>query len=98
MPTVRVELVGWIREKLDATGAYPGKFPVSTPEGETILGMARQLAVQNDVFGKIVFNQEEFGANVLVILNGVFVNPQSRAETLLKDGDEVMLLPIVDGG
>jgi sulfur carrier protein ThiS len=98
MPMVRLEVGGWLRERLDATGAHRGNFSVSIPEGETILGMARQLAAQNEVFRKIIFKQEEFGANVLVILNGIFVNPQNRAETLLKDGDEMMLLPVVDGG
>ena len=36
--------------------------------------------------------------NVLVVLNGCIVNPYDRAEALLKDGDEVMLLPMFDGG
>ena len=98
MPTVRLEIGGLLSEQPDAMGARPGKFSVPISEGETILGMARQLAAKDDVFRKIVFNHEEFGANVLVILNGKFVNPQNRAETLLNDGDEVMFLPVVAGG
>ncbi len=35
---------------------------------------------------------------MLVVLNGVFVNPQDREQTQLKDGDEVMLVPVMDGG
>lgn len=34
----------------------------------------------------------------LVLLNGVFVAPDNRAETLLKDGDTLAIWPPVAGG
>jgi thiamine biosynthesis protein ThiS len=34
----------------------------------------------------------------VVVLNGVIVNPHDRSETVLKSGDEVMLLPAMAGG
>jgi molybdopterin converting factor small subunit len=100
MPTVTVKISGWLTENLDPSWTHPDGLSVPTGEGETILGMVRQLAAESDVFRKIVFPKDylEFGADVLVILNGVFVNPYDRSETLLRDGDEVMLLPVVDGG
>ena len=100
MPRVTLKVGGWIGESLDATWMHPDGLSISIPEGETILGMARRLAIQSDVFRKSVFEKDdqEFGAEVMVILNGVFVNPYDRSETLLHDGDEVMLLPVVDGG
>jgi molybdopterin converting factor small subunit len=100
MPRVTLKVGGWISENLDATWMCPEGLSISIPEGETILGMVRQLAMQSDVFRKSVFeqDQQEFGAEVLVILNGVFVNPYDRSETVLRDGDEVMLLPAVAGG
>lgn len=100
MPTVNLKVAGWLLESLDSAWANPKGVSISISDGETISEMARQLATRNDVFRKIVFDKNtlEFGAEVLVILNGAFVNPQDRSETLLKQGDEVMLLPIVDGG
>jgi molybdopterin converting factor small subunit len=100
MPTVKLKVAGWLLESLDSAWTNPEGVSVSISDGETISEMARQLAARNDVFRKIVFDKKnsEFGAEVLVILNGAFVNPQDRSETLLKQGDEVMLLPIVDGG
>jgi molybdopterin converting factor small subunit len=94
MPTVTLKVGGWIRESLDATWAHPDGLSVCISEGETVLGMARQLAKQ------IAFEKEnlEFGASVVVILNGAFVNPYNPSEALLSDGDEVMLLPVVAGG
>ena len=36
--------------------------------------------------------------DVLVILNGDLVNPHVRGETTLKEGDEVIVLPMIAGG
>jgi sulfur carrier protein ThiS len=68
--------------------------------------LVRQLASRDDVFRENVFDRKsafghknlEFGAEVLVILNGAFVNPQNLAETYLQEGDEVMLFAVVSGG
>ena len=100
MPTVRLKVSGWLRHRLGAALAQPEGLTVSVRDGESIPGMARQLAAQHEVFRALFFDEtnQEFGANVLVVLNGSFVNPHDRSETLLKDGDEVMLLPVMDGG
>ncbi len=100
MPTVTLKVTGWLRQSLGEALAHPEGLRVSIREGETIPGMARQLAAEHQIFRRLLFEEanQEFGANVLVILNGALVNPHDRAETLLKDGDEVMLLPVMDGG
>ena len=100
MPTVKLKISGWLRQNLDAELIPSEGISISVREGETLPGMARQLAAQNDVFRRILFEEKnrEFGANVLVILNGVLVNPHDRSEARLKEGDEVMLLPVMDGG
>ena len=100
MPTVKLKVAGWSIAGQDAAWRNPEGVSVSISAGETICDMARQLALRDDAFRKIVFDSEsqEFGAEVLVILNGSFVNPQNPAETYLREGDEVMLLPVVSGG
>ncbi len=100
MPTVTLKVTGWLRQSLGEALARREGLRVSIRDGESLPGMARQLAAQHPTFQKILFEEagQEFGANILVILNGSFVNPSDRAETLLKDGDEVMLLPVMDGG
>jgi sulfur carrier protein ThiS len=105
MPTVKLKVAGWSLAGLDAPWTNPEGVSVSISDGETIGDMVRQLALRDDVFRKIVFDctnldstNLEFGAEVLVILNGAFVNPQNPAETFLKQGDEVTLLPVVSGG
>ncbi|HTU02736.1 MAG TPA: MoaD/ThiS family protein [Candidatus Sulfotelmatobacter sp.] len=99
MPTVTLKLSGWLQQALGGTPAQARGIPVAIPEGASIPDMARQLAAQHAGFRRLLFDEEqEFGANVLVVLNGCFVNPHDRSETLLKDGDEIMLLPVMDGG
>ncbi len=100
MPTVTLKVTGWLRQHLGEALAQPEGLPVSVREGESIPGMARQLAAQYEGFRTLFFDEanQEFGANILVVLNGSFVNPQDRSEVPLKDGDEVMLLPVMDGG
>jgi thiamine biosynthesis protein ThiS len=100
MPTVKLKLAGWLQKDLDPAWTGPEGVSVSVAEGQTILEMGRQLGRQNQAFRKIVLGENElhFGADVLVVLNGAIVNPHNRSETVLKDGDEVMLLPIVGGG
>ncbi len=100
MPTVTVKVSGWLRQSLGVALAHREGIPVSVREGECVPGMVRQLAAQHEVFRTLFFDEtnQEFGANVLVVLNGSFVNPHDRSETLLKDGDEVMFLPVMDGG
>ena len=95
---VTLKIGGWLGEHLDARWTQPKGLSISVAEGETVLGMVRQLAAQSDVFRKGVLEKEAFGADVLVILNGIYVNPYDQSETLLRDGDEVMLLPAVAGG
>ena len=100
MPTIRLKVSGWLCEEFDAVPVDPGGLPVSIYEGETILEMVCQLPLQHKGLGNILLGKQnlEFGANILVTVNGVFVNPHDRAEARLCDGDEVTLLPVVAGG
>lgn len=100
MPTVKLKVTGWSLARPGAAWANPEGVSVSIADGETIGDMARQLALRDEIFRKLVLDNPdlEFGAEVLVILNGAFVDPRNPAETCLKQGDEVMLLPMVSGG
>ena len=100
MLTVKLKVSGWFHEDFDSAWAHPEGLSVAISEGQTVLEMVRRFAKENAAFLKFVCARDdlEFGANVLVVLNGAFVNPLDRSETLLKDGDEVMLLPVVGGG
>jgi len=100
MPTVKLKINGLLYEGKDRRWAHPEALSVPISEGESLLTMIRRLAADDTAFRKCVYEQDEpeFGTNILVLLNGMLVNPHDPSETLLKDGDEVMLMPVVSGG
>ncbi len=96
MPVVRLKLTRWMCQNLNIALPGSGDMCVSVPEGESILGMVRRLAVEKGGFWKTIF--EEIGASIIVTLNGSLVNPYDRHEAPLKEGDELLFLPMFDGG
>jgi molybdopterin converting factor small subunit len=100
MPKIKLKISHWLGQcsNLEQRDNYENSILV--PEGEVVLGMIRRLAEENNILCSILFDEkdQEIKENVLVILNGRIVNPYDRSEALLKEGDEVMLVPMVGGG
>jgi len=100
MPAVKLKVNRWLRQSVGLGPAGPEEISISILEGESILGMLARLATEQGGSWKSLFGEkpQEIGANILVVLNGCLVNPYDRSEAPLKDGDEVTLLPMFDGG
>lgn len=96
MPMVKLKLTRWMCQNLNIAPPGAGDICVSVPEGESILGVVRCLATEQGGFWNTIL--EEIGASVIVVLNGSLVNPYDRPEALLKEGDEMLFLPMFDGG
>ncbi len=96
MPLVKVKLTRWVCQNLNLTPTGSGEMCVSVPDGESLLGMVERLAAEGGGFWTTVLG--EIGASILVVLNGSLVDPHERPQALLKDGDEVLFLPMFDGG
>lgn len=96
MVTVRLRVTRWMCQNLNITLPGSGDMCVSVPEGESILGMVRRLAVEKGGFWKTIL--EEIGASIIVVLNGSLVNPHDQTAAILRDGDELLFLPMFDGG
>ena len=41
---------------------------------------------------------DDLGSNTLVLVNGMEISVLNGLETRLKDGDEIVLVPVVHGG
>jgi molybdopterin converting factor small subunit len=83
-------------QNLNITPPDPGDIPVSVHDGESVLGLVERLAVEQGGCWKTILR--EIGASILVVRNGSLVNPHDRPEALLRDGDELLFLPMFEGG
>ncbi len=100
MATVTVKVTRWLCQHVNVAPPGPEGFPVVVSEGESVRDMLCRLAAEGGGFWGALLDDraQEVGGHVLVILNGRLVNPADRAESLLRDGDQVLLLPMIEGG
>jgi len=100
MPKVKLIVTRWLRESMNLGLTDPGEIAVCVPDGESILGMIRCLAAERGDFWRRMIdeNGQNIHMDVLVILNGRIVNPYDRKEATLREGDEVMFMPMMAGG
>jgi thiamine biosynthesis protein ThiS len=100
MATVTVKPTRWLCRQMNVAPPDPEGVAVSVLEGESVRAMLRRLAAEGGGIWRACLDErgQEIGEQVVVTVNGRLVNPADRSETLLHDGDEVLLLPLVDGG
>jgi len=99
MPKVKLKLSRWLLQSLgDET--HGEEILVRADEGASILTLFRRLAAENDPLWRKLFDTKAhlIHPSVLVILNDRIVNPYHQREVPLKEGDELTLLPMMDGG
>jgi len=97
---VKLKVSSWLCSSLNIELTNSQETSVSVPEGETILGIVSHLANTDHILWKSIFDEKNhiIQPNVIVSLNGRIVNPYNRSEATLKEGDELMFLPVIDGG
>ena len=73
---------------------------MQVPEGESINGLVRRLTEENGVLRGLAIDEQgqDVLANALVIHNGWYVNPSDRSQVRLREGDELLFLPMFTGG
>jgi len=100
MPKVKLRVNSWLNKGVDANASNFDEFLWSVPEGESVVGLVRRFASENAVFHKAILDekQQEILSNIVIILNGRIVDPDTRSETALKEGDEVTFVPMLHGG
>lgn len=96
MPLVKLKLTRWVCQNLNMAPPGCGEMCVSVPDGESVLGMVRRFAAESGGFWTTILR--EIGASIVVVVNGSLVNPYERPEAPLQHGDEVLFLPMFDGG
>lgn len=94
--SVVVRMIGTLRA---ASGRHEAS--VDLPEGGDVSTVLQTLVGKFDsTFRKTLLDPviQSPSANALIILNGVEINNLQGLNTKLKDGDELILLPITHGG
>lgn len=104
MIRVTVELWMWLGKEIGGDFKSPSEMrsvlEVGVENGVTIRRLFENLADRYRLIEKKIFNRENetFCSNVVVVLNDRVITPYRVYETVLKDGDKIMILPIYTGG
>jgi molybdopterin converting factor small subunit len=94
---VIVEYLGYIKKKLDIDKSETIKLEKKTSVRELLIILANKYG---KIFKKSVFDpqDEELKPYHMVSVNGLLLNQLAGMNTILKDNDKVILMPIVSGG
>ena len=78
-----------------------GEFEFTIPEGNTLRELLAQLIHQwGDEFASYVFNDDRTVVlpHIRLMVNGQDIAFLSGMDTILKEGDEILILPPASGG
>jgi len=100
MPQVRLKIQNLLTQSKNESSTGFAVISVSASEGEGVLALLRRLAQENRDLNKIVtyVTGQDTHTPTVVLLNGRFLSPHELSEVTLKEGDELTVLPLLDGG
>lgn len=100
MPSVVLKLNRSLNQDCDADSSDFEEIQIPIAEGKAVLDLLRFHAATNERFRRAVFDEmsQMIQMDTVIILNGRIVNPYDRSKTTLKEGDEVMVISMLDGG
>lgn len=90
-----VKFIGALRH---AAGAY--KLSVNCRKGYSVRGLITEVTAEAPELKRNLVNAQlgDQGLNALILVNSKEISALNGLETELKDGDEVVLIPVVHGG
>ena len=94
---VTVEYLGYIKQTL---GVEQGEH-VELKDGSLVRDLLAVLAEKHgEPFQKVVYEPKgvDLKPHYILSVNGLLLNQLNGIETKLKDGDRVVLMPVVTGG
>lgn len=101
MNTIIVELLPWISGTLDERGSSDNLvFKRELEEGQTVADLLIDFAKKNPRFQHSVFDIKlhQLNESVCLLVNGNLIDLAGGLETILKEGDSVVLVPFIQGG
>ena len=101
MSTINLELLDWIAETMDGCGSTGSLIcEREVEESQTVARLLGDLAVKNPRFQQAVFDIKlhQLNESVCLLVNGNLLDLAGGLETILKEGDSVVLVPFIQGG
>jgi molybdopterin synthase sulfur carrier subunit len=90
---VKVKLLGHL-----ATEYGRNELELEVPEGSTLRQLLIKLRSVSQIFHDVVTEKGETTVSYLVFINGVDAELLEGYDTVLKNGTEILLLPVAHGG
>ena len=100
MAKVKLEVIPWLTDYFGARGASRLVLEEEAAEGQTVRDLLDRLAARYQEFGNLAFDADkgQLSGHITVICNDRLLELLSGLDTVLKDGDAIMLLPAYAGG
>ncbi len=99
MPNVHVKVNPSLPQAFGFDAPEGGDMIVSVREGQSIPETVRRLAEEKGPFWKSIFDEKNqiINPGVLIILNGRVANPYDP-QVILREGDNLTFMPMMEGG
>ena len=100
MNKVRVEIVPWLPTVFGSKQSGRLILQEELPEGGTVRDLIKRLGEMYPEFGKLAFNPEtqDLTTHVNVVMNDRLLELLDGINTVVEEGDTVILLPAYAGG
>jgi ThiS family len=96
---VTIEVSGWLKSRLQADGCNSAILSKEA-ENLSVTELVRSVANQYENIGREIIDSAtgQMKGVVLMVLNGRLLGLDEAEKTLLKAGDHLLLVPVLDGG
>jgi len=100
MAKVKLEVIPWLTDYFGARGASRLVLEEEAAEGEKVRDLLVRLADRYQEFGRLAFDAEkgQLSGHITVICNNRLLELLDGLDTVLKEGDTILLLPAYAGG
>ena len=96
---IRIEVSGWLKNRLQEEGCN-SEILSEQCEHLSVADLVRRMGSQYESIGREIIDPAtgQITGVVLMVLNGRLLGLDEAEEILLEEGDDLLLVPILDGG
>lgn len=100
MAKVKLIIRPWLSTMMGSDSSAPISLDEETDGHPTVAGVLLGVAERNKIFGEVVFDEtkKDLSGRINVALNNRLLGRHQDLDTVVKDGDVLMLFPAFEGG